>query len=141
MIKEADSVEYVVKVQQKKRIRGANQAIFRRMTNLPESENVIRVFGCYEDAEYFYTIMESCNGGDLFDFFRMLISDDMDDATLEKEVRVVMREILASLNFLHQKGLVHKDVKLENLVFKQQGGVAIGSGGPRSPGAAAADEP
>jgi len=139
-----DGQEYVMKVQLKKRIRGANEALFRRMTermmNMPETAHVVKVFECYEDSQYFYTLLESCKGGDLFDFFRMLMSDDMDAATLEKEVRVVVREILVSLHTLHQQGLVHKDVKLENLVFKDKGCVEPRKSG-RSPKSAQSPKP
>jgi len=139
-----DKVIFVVKVQAKRRIRGANTAIFRRMTermmNLPESEHVVKVFACYEDDQYFYTILEECQGGDLFDFFRLLMSDDIADDVLEREVRVVMREMILSLNYLHKQGLVHKDVKLENLVFKQAGGAQMAQGG-RSPKKPVAGEP
>jgi serine/threonine protein kinase len=120
-----DNKEYVMKIQQKKRIRGANAALFRRMTermmNMPDSEHVVRVHACYEDGEYFYTVQEACDGGDLFDFFRMLMADDMDDETLEREVRQAVGEILLSLDHLHKQGLVHRDVKLENLVFLKKG--------------------
>jgi len=122
-----DGEEFVMKIQLKKRIRGANEALFRRMTermmNMPESMHVVTIHNCFEDGQYFYTLLEACNGGDLFDFFRMLMSDDMDAATLETEVRQVIGEILLSLDHLHKEGFVHKDVKLENLVFKQKGGL------------------
>jgi len=131
-----DGQEYVMKVQLKKRIRGANEALFRRMTermmNMPESAHVVKVHACYEDPQYFYTLLEACKGGDLFDFFRMLMSDDMDAGTLEREVRIVVKEILISLSHLHQQGMIHKDVKLENLVFKEQGGVEPRGASPRS---------
>merc|ERR1719174_3119090 len=121
----ADGTEYVMKIQQKRRIRGANEALFRRMTermmNMPENENVVRVMGCFEDSQYFYTLLEACDGGDLFDFFRMLMADDMEVEKLEHEVRTVMGELLLSLDHLHKQGLVHKDVKLENLVFRKKG--------------------
>jgi calcium-dependent protein kinase len=121
----ATGTEYVMKIQQKRRIRGANEALFRRMTermmNMPDNENVVRIMDCFEDSQYFYTLLEACDGGDLFDFFRMLMADDMDTETLEREVRTVMGELLLSLSHLHQQGLVHKDVKLENLVFRKKG--------------------
>jgi calcium-dependent protein kinase len=130
-----DGQDYVMKVQLKKRIRGRNEALFRRMTermmNMPDSTNVVKVFACYEDEHYFYTLLEACKGGDLFDFFRMLLSDDMDAPTLEREVRIVMRELLVSLNYLHAQGMVHKDVKLENLVFKEKGGVEPRGASPK----------
>jgi serine/threonine protein kinase len=117
---------YVVKVQLKAKIRGRNEALFRRMTarmmNLPESPNVIKVFACYEDEKYYYTLLESLHGGDLFDFFRVLTtSDSLEPEDVENEVRKVIRNLLESLHHLHSQGLIHKDVKLENIVFKQEG--------------------
>merc|ERR1712224_447541 len=100
--------------------------------NMPENANVIKVEACYEDDKYYYTLMDSCKGGDLFDFFRMLASDDMSPAELNHELQVVMREMCLSLRHLHAQGLVHKDVKLENLVFKEQGGIGM-SASPKTP--------
>ena len=45
------------------------------------------------NLRYFYTLLEACDGGDLFDFFRMLMADDMTIDTLEREVRQVLRSL------------------------------------------------
>merc|ERR1719473_1830737 len=90
---------------------------------MPGSEHVVRILACYEDSAYFYTVFEACDGGDLFDFLSMLWADGMDTAAVEHEVRQVMGELLLSLHHLHSQGLVHKDVKLENLVFRTKGAV------------------
>jgi serine/threonine protein kinase len=128
----ADGKHYVVKVQLKAKIRGRNEALFRRMTermmNLPESPNVIKVFACYEDEKYFYTLLESLQGGDLFDFFRVLTSDTLEPEVVEKEVKKIIGSLLESLDHLHQQGLIHKDVKLENIVFKEKGSSTPKSG-------------
>ena len=121
-----DGKIYVVKVQLKSKIRGRNEALFRRMTermmNLPESPNVVKVFACYEDEKYFYTLLESLQGGDCYDFFQILTSDSLEPEFIEREVRKVMVSLLESLHHLHNQGLIHKDVKLENIVFKEKGG-------------------
>jgi calcium-dependent protein kinase len=120
-----------VKVQLKAKIRGKNEALFRRMTermmNLPDSPNIIKVFDCYEDEKYFYTLLESLKGGDLFDFFRVLTSetDSVEPAFVEREVRKVIGSLLNSLHHLHSQGLIHKDVKLENIVFKEKGSAGL----------------
>jgi serine/threonine protein kinase len=129
VISKRDQREYVAKIQKKSRIRGANEALFRRITerllNIPDSEHIVKVLDCFETDDYFYTMLESLTGGDLFDFFRLLMSDDLKPDHVEREVRVVIREILCALHQMHKIGLVHKDVKLENLVFKSQGGVDV----------------
>merc|ERR550514_2016150 len=102
-----DGKSYVVKVQLKQKIRGRNEALFRRMTermmNLPDSPNVIKVYACYEDERYFYTLLESLNGGDLFDFFRVLTSDQLEPEVVDKEVKKVIGSLLESLNHLHSQ--------------------------------------
>jgi len=136
VVKDRNSgAEYAVKVQAKRRIRGANEALFRRMTermmNMPADSNVVNVHACFEDDQYFYTMMDSCKGGDLFDFFRMLVSDDLSPDELNKELQIVMKEMMRSLGHLHKQGLIHKDVKLENLVFQEKGGMQMTQGGKK----------
>ena len=120
-----DGKHYVVKIQLKSKIRGRNEPLFRRMTermmNLPESPNVIKIFACYEDEKYFYTVLESLHGGDLYDFFEILMSDSLEPEFVEREVRKIIGSLLKSLHHLHNQGLIHKDVKLENIVFKEKG--------------------
>jgi serine/threonine protein kinase len=121
----ADGTEYVMKIQQKKCIRSRDEELFRkmsvRMMNMPLNEHVVRIHACLEDSHYFYTLQEACHGGNLCDFLRLVMAEDLDTATLENEVRQVMSEVLISLDHLHKEGLVHKDVKLENFVFKKKG--------------------
>jgi calcium-dependent protein kinase len=90
------------------------------MMNLPDTEHIVRIIACFEDSRYYYTLLESCQGGDLLDFHAMICAD-VDVEKLEREVRQVMGEILMALVHLHQQGLMHKDLKLENLVFKERG--------------------
>ena len=44
-----------------------------------------QVFACYEDDKYYYTLLESLHGGDLFDFFRVLTSDTLEPEVVENE--------------------------------------------------------
>jgi calcium-dependent protein kinase len=125
-----DGKEYVMKIQRKELLRSRNEEVFRRMTakmmNMPESDHLVRIFNCFEDSDYFYTLQEACDGGNLAqfrvdDFFLRLLTCGGLHESLEKEVQQVMREVLLSLDYLHKKGIIHKDVKLENLVFKNKG--------------------
>ena len=93
-----------------------------RMMNLPDSPNIIKVFDCYEDEKYFYTLLESLNGGDLYDFFEILMSDSLTPEVVESVVRKTIGFLLESLHYLHTEGLIHKDVNLENIGFKAKGG-------------------
>jgi calcium-dependent protein kinase len=127
-----DQKEYVMKIQMKKCIKGdrycrdMKEAMFRytteRMMNMPNHEHIVRIIDCFEDHRYFYTVLEACDGGDLLDFLPVLKGSDMDAETFEGEVRQVMGELFIALAHLHKEGLMHKDLKMENLVFKEKGG-------------------
>jgi serine/threonine protein kinase len=117
---------YVVKMKLKRLIR--DEALFCKMTerimNSPDSTHVIKTFACYEDESYYYTILESLDGGDLFDFCTTILhprkSPELAPDTVEEIVRRIMLGLLRSLCHLHAQGLIHRDVKLENLVFKEK---------------------
>jgi serine/threonine protein kinase len=95
------------------------------MMNLPDSPNVIKVFACYEDEKYFYTLLESLQGGDLFDFWKILTSDSVTPEVVEREVKKIIGSLLRSLHHLHSQGLIHKDVKMENIMFMENGNLAM----------------
>ena len=112
----------VVKVQAKKDLKGGEEMYRRstsRMLQLPDSPNVAKVHACYEDDEHFYTVMEEMRGGDLCTFMKHFTKSN--PKKFANELRAVIYEILCSISHLHKQGLVHKDVKLENLMFKDEG--------------------
>merc|ERR1719181_605201 len=89
--------------------------------NMEENDHVVKVHGCLEDEHFFYTVQEACEGGSLADFLKLLRDkENVDTETRENEVRQVMHEVLIALDHLHKQGLIHKDVKPENLVFKKK---------------------
>jgi serine/threonine protein kinase len=115
---------YVMKIQAKDYLRADSEKLFRRglvrLMNMGESKHVVKLHNCFEDSHFFYTLQEPCEGGTLMDFLKLLREKTVDPQTREKEVREVMHEVLLALDHFHKQGLVHKDVKLENLMFKQR---------------------
>jgi serine/threonine protein kinase len=115
---------YVMKIQAKDYLRADSEKLFRRglvrLMNMGESKHVVKLHNCFEDSHFFYTLQEPCEGGTLMDFLKLLREKTVDPQTREKEVREVMHEVLLALDHFHKQGLVHKDVKLENVMFKQR---------------------
>jgi len=56
-------------------------------------------------------VMPKCNGGELFEF---LVTET---EVPEAECKRIIREILIAVGHLHKGGLVHRDVKPENIMF------------------------
>ncbi|XP_051215824.1 calcium-dependent protein kinase 18 isoform X2 [Lolium perenne] len=77
-------------------------------------ENVVHFYNAFEDGNYVYIVMELCEGGELLD--RILAKKD--SRYSEKDAAVVVRQMLKVAAECHLHGLVHRDMKPENFLFK-----------------------
>lgn len=77
-------------------------------------ENVVQFYDAFEDDSYVYIAMEYCEGGELLD--RILAKKD--SRYTEKDAAVVVRQMLRVAAECHLHGLVHRDMKPENFLFK-----------------------
>lgn len=77
-------------------------------------ENVVHFYNAFEDDNYVYIVMELCEGGELLD--RILAKKD--SRYSEKDAAVVVRQMLKVAAECHLHGLVHRDMKPENFLFK-----------------------
>ena len=68
---------------------------------MPNNEHIVRIIACFEDSQYYYMLQEACDGGDLLDFLQLILADDIDVETLDREVRQVMGELLLALLHFH----------------------------------------
>ncbi|TYI05797.1 hypothetical protein ES332_A10G114600v1 [Gossypium tomentosum] len=77
-------------------------------------ENVVQFYNAFEDDSYVYIVMELCEGGELLD--RILAKKD--SRYSEKDAAFVVRQMLKVAAECHLHGLVHRDMKPENFLFK-----------------------
>jgi len=127
---EATGQEVVVKTRGKRFAPGGEgvwRALLRRMLNLECHGHVIGLNHVYEDDDSFYLVMDRCNGGELFDFLQ--VETDVP----ESECKRIMREILEALDHIHSQGLIHRDVKPENIMFHDATRGQASPEGKRSP--------
>ncbi len=83
----------------------------RKMSEL-QHEGVVRVIEPrIKDEGYYYFVMEFVEGGDL------------QHAVLEGRIKDlgVLQQVARSLDFAHQEGIVHRDVKPANILLTDQG--------------------
>ena len=66
------------------------------------------------NEKYFFLIMELMTGGELFD--QILTKEKFS----EQEARDIVAPIFDALIYCHQMGIVHRDVKPENLLFSSK---------------------
>ncbi|KAI3794280.1 hypothetical protein L1987_36909 [Smallanthus sonchifolius] len=77
-------------------------------------ENVVQLYNAYEDSSYVYIVMELCEGGELLN----RILGKKDSCYSEKDAAIVVRQMLKVAAECHLHGLVHRDMKPENFLFK-----------------------
>ena len=75
--------------------------------------NIIKLFECYYDNNYYYMVEEYCSGGDLFDYIQK------QKFFSERKAAIIFKQLISAINHLHKKNIVHRDLKPENIVFIQ----------------------
>lgn len=76
--------------------------------------NVVRLIECLEDDSKTYMVMEVCDGGEL------LRKVEFTDGLPEREVAIVMRQVLSVISYMHSLRICHRDVKPENFLLAKK---------------------
>ncbi|CAM9403523.1 unnamed protein product, partial [Chrysoparadoxa australica] len=72
---------------------------------------VVELLDFFEDARFVYLVLEYCAGGDLFKLLKARGS------LTEAEAAGFVGQLLSGLSYLHSHGIVHRDLKLSNLLL------------------------
>jgi len=78
--------------------------------------NIVRIEEVYESTNEIYIVQELCLGGDLFD----RLDEQPDYHYTEAQCARLVKQMLSSVRYLHSKGIIHRDLKLENFLFSSQ---------------------
>lgn len=84
---------------------------------------IIKMHGYSELKDQVLIALEYCPGGDLF----VLASKHRSLLTL-RVVRRIFAELVMTMRFLHQSHVVHRDLKLENILLREPSNQLAGSG-------------
>uniref|UniRef100_A0A8C3HL66 non-specific serine/threonine protein kinase n=1 Tax=Chrysemys picta bellii TaxID=8478 RepID=A0A8C3HL66_CHRPI len=95
------------------------QKVSRELGHDPCLCVTVKLFEVIETEKTLYLVMEYASAGEVFDY---LVSHGR---MKEKEARAKFRQIVSAVHYCHQKNIVHRDLKAENLLLDADANIKI----------------
>ncbi|KAF1998670.1 Pkinase-domain-containing protein [Amniculicola lignicola CBS 123094] len=122
--KKDSNVEVAIKLIRRETLGGNQnrlQKIYREIHILRglEHPNIVRLHEMVETERHIGIILEYASGGELFDY--ILNHRYLKDGA----ARRLFAQLISGVGYLHKKGIVHRDLKLENLLLDRNRNIII----------------
>ncbi|XP_050432903.1 serine/threonine-protein kinase NIM1-like isoform X2 [Adelges cooleyi] len=115
-----------VKILDKTKLTAKAKKMLSREISVMESihhQNVIRLFEVIETYTKYYLVMEHAAAGELF---KRLISEGR---MHESEAKTIFAQLVLAVKHLHDRSIVHRDIKAENVFLSSRGVAKLGDFG------------
>ena len=79
---------------------------------MSQHPNIVGLIDLFENSDYYYIVLEYMQGKDLFDYIQF-----RNFKLSEQRVKELSYQIGIAIKYLHSYGIVHRDLKLENVMM------------------------
>lgn len=79
-------------------------------------KNIIKIVGVEKTINNVYLILEYCNGGTLYDYsqyYKKTYKNRLPELIVQK----IIKQVIEGLKFMHKNHIIHRDIKLENILI------------------------
>ena len=90
----------------------SNEITLLKKINHP---NIVRLIDLKKTKSHCYIVMEFCNGGDLSGCLKKYKAAHRRPFS-EEIVQYIMRQVVSGISFLHSNKIIHRDLKLDNIL-------------------------
>jgi len=82
-------------------------------------KNIVRLYESFETESHIVYVMEVCGGGDLLTFVRRRrkLKEDL--------AKFVFKQLIHGIYYVNSKRVLHRDIKLDNILLTSEGDVKI----------------
>lgn len=88
------------------------------LSQIKSIPNVTHYYGSYLNGHNLWIVMDYCAGGSVR---TLLLPGPLE----EKFISVIARELLQALQFIHNNGVIHRDIKAANILISKEGRVQL----------------
>jgi serine/threonine-protein kinase len=85
-----------------------------------EHPNIVQTLGLIDERGVIGMLLEWCDGGDLFDAF-----EEKQGPLPLSTLQSVFLPLLDAMSHAHQRGFIHRDLKLQNVLLQRHGDVLV----------------
>lgn len=75
--------------------------------------SIVNLISYFEDDSSVYLVMELCRKGELYKYLKSK------GRCSETESKKFFRQLIEGVNYLHQRKIIHRDLKLSNLLLTE----------------------
>ena len=73
--------------------------------------NIVKIYEFFDTPLYYYLVTEYCKKGELFAYITNVYN--------ERQLAILFYQVFSGLCYLHEKKILHRDLKLENLMISE----------------------
>jgi serine/threonine protein kinase len=85
--------------------------------------NIVQLLDTFETSKHIIFVMELCSGGDLLNYVRKRRK------LTEDYAKTIFKQILDALHYCHKLNILHRDIKLDNIILDAEGVIKVGDFG------------